>query len=201
MESGCYYVSVGASVFGWTRAVPLLVGLCCTVLTIATGQALYFMFALYLYIPQWIVFCFQYYFQYVRPDPICQLYQTWAFPSMEAMYVGAIVGALFTYAYFWPVSHGWISWLFFFLFAIVPPALLIYYEYNRWWEIAFSLGFGFLSSLAFVVVLKFFIKPKMPYLKLHFPFYLMGYTDEMISSKESLHILEALERVEGLDGR
>ena len=48
---------------------------------------------------------------------------------------------------------------------------------------------------------KFFIKPKMPYLKLHFPFYLMGYTDEMISSKESLHILEALERVEGLDGR
>jgi hypothetical protein len=200
MQGGCYYLSIGGSVFGWTQSIPLLVGLCCTVLTIATGEAVYFLFALYLYIPQWIVWCFQYYFQYVRPNPVCQLYHTWAFPSMEAMYVGAIVGALFTYAYFWRVDHGWITWLFFFLFATIPPIVLINYEYNRWWEVLFSLGFGALSSVLFVVVLWFFVKPKISYLKLHFPFYIMGYTDTMIkkTDKKSMEILAALERLEGL---
>lgn len=204
MSEGCYYVSLGASVFGWTQMIPIFFTVASFVLTAATNQAIYFLFAIYLFIPQYIVWCFQYYFQYERPDPICQLYHTWAFPSMESMYTGAIIGAFFTYAYYWPVYQSWVTWFFIYCFATVPPFILIYMEYNRWWEVLFSYAFGFLSSVAFMLVVKFFLKPKMYYLKLFFPFYLMNYSDDMIKKEknhESLLILRAIQRADLIDGR
>lgn len=196
---GCYYVSIYGTAFGLTQMVPIFVTVACTVLSMATSQAFYVIFAFYLYVPQYIVWIFQQYFQYIRPNPICQLYNTWAFPSMEAMYTGAVVGAFAAYAYLWVVEHSWISWLFVYLVTALAPFVLIYTEYNRWWEIAFSMGFGALSSIAFVLVVRYFMRPWMPYLKLHFPFYLFGYVDNMMRKdrrNQSTAILESLERVD-----
>ena len=160
--------------------VPTMITLFLSLLTSATGEPLYFIFGLYLYIPQYIVWVFQYYFQAERPDPVCQLYHTWAFPSTESMYIGAIIGFFVAFSYGWEKDQSWIVWLMIYLFGIIPPFILVYTQYNVWWEVLFSMVFGFLSSVMFAVVLRLFIRPKMAYLQAHFPFSTFGYHDELV---------------------
>jgi len=174
---GCYYLSYMGMAFGWTQMVPVILTLCLSLLTAATSEPVYFMFGLYLWIPQYVVWVFQYYFQSIRPDPVCQLYQTWAFPSTEAMYIGAIIGFFIAFSYGWEKAQSWSVWLMIYVFGVVPPFILVYVQYNRWWEVAFSMGFGFLSSVMFAVVLRVFIRPNMAYLQAHFPFSTFGYED------------------------
>lgn len=194
---GCYYASILGTTFGLTQLIPILFIPFCLFITMITHESIFVLFSFFLYIPQFIVWDFQYYFQSIRPVPICQLYHTFAFPSMEAMYTGAILGAFFTYAYYYTVYLSWFSWDIIYLCGCLVPFILIYTEYNRWWEVAFSMGFGFLSALAFVVIVKLFMKPRMRYLHLHFPLYIFGYSSELIKKNcHSQEILEALERVE-----
>lgn len=174
---GCYYVSYMGMAFGWTQMVPLILTLCLTILTAATSEPVYFLFGLYLWIPQYIVWVFQYYFQSIRPDPVCQLYQTWAFPSTEAMYIGAIVGFFIAFSYGWDKAQSWTVWLMIYIFTLVPPVILVYVGYSRWWEVAFSMALGFVSSVLFAVVLRYFIRPNMMYLQAHFPFSTFDYKD------------------------
>ena len=179
---GCYYISLGASAFGWTQLVPSLVTLGLSLLTAATNEPVYFLFALYLYVPQYMVWCFQYYFQMVRPDPVCQLYHTWAFPSMEAMYIGALVGFFVAFTVGWRVHQSWFVWTCIYLFGLVPPVILVYTGYNRWWEVAFSMAFGLLASVLFAVILRIYIRPNLPYLMNHFP--LSWYTHDTLCMRD-----------------
>lgn len=193
---GCYYISLGATAFGWTQLVPSIVTLGLSLLTAATNEPVYFMFALYLYVPQYIVWCFQAYFQVIRPDPVCQLYHTWAFPSMEAMYIGALVGFFVAFTWGWSKTQSWITWLFIYLIGLVPPVILVYTGYNRWWEVAFSMALGLVASVLFAAVLRLFIRPHMAYLMNHFPFCTLGYHDTLCGGTEEMdEVREALERV------
>lgn len=203
---GCYYVSYMGMAFGWTQMVPVVVTFFLSLLTAATGEIIYFIFGLYLYVPQYIVWVFQYYFQSVRPDPVCQLYHTWAFPSTEAMYIGAIIGFFVAYSYGWNKEQSWMVWLMIYLFGLAPPFILVYVQYNRWWEVAFSMGFGFLSSVLFALVLNYFIVPDMAYLETHFPFKTFGYRDHAMICDDNVDeqcneiekSLEKLNKVLGL---
>jgi len=195
---GCYYFSIAGQAFAWTQLVPILFTLCTMIVTMVTHESIFALYGFFLWIPQFIVWTTQYYFQSIRPIPICAQMHSWAFPSNEGFYTGAIIGAFFTYAYFVPSEQSWLSWLLVYIFATLVPFILIYAQYVRWWEILFSMGFGYLSGLAFIVFTFFFLKPKMRYLQYHFPCFLCGYTSEYI--KESCHkapILESLNRVEG----
>lgn len=198
---GCYYASVSGWAFGWTQSVPLIVTVCLALLSMATNEAVYFLFGLFLYVPQHIVWCFQQYFQMIRPDPVCQIYHTWAFPSIECMYIGAIVGFFVAYTIAWGINHPWLMWLMVYLLGIVPAATLWLSGYNRWWEIVFSWVFGFLSSIFFGMILRLFIRPMMPYLRLSFPLLTLGYVDHMCAGEDeerSQAILESLERLDRL---
>lgn len=189
---GCYYFSLLGQAFGWTQLVPGIVGLVLFVVTAATHEMVYVFFGLFLYAPQFMVWIFQWFFQMIRPDPICQLYHTWAFPSMESMYVGAIVGFFITYAICKEIDHSWITWLAIYIFTIFPLVILFYSGYNRWWELLFSLGFGLVSSILFALVYEYFIQPRMAYLRCHFPFSFFEYVD-CESQKDYEEILRSLQ--------
>lgn len=192
---GCYYMSLGAVAFGWTQMVPAIVTLGLFLMSAATQESFYFFYAWFLYIPQYIVWVFQYYFQSIRPDPVCQLYHTWAFPSTESMYLGSIVGVFVAYTYVKQVDQGWVNWLVIYMVGLFPPVILVYTQYNRWWEVTFSLAFGFLSSILFVAIVWLFIRPKIKYLHYHFPLSLLQYSEAMCDEKVDSRILQALERV------
>lgn len=174
---GCYYVGYGGWAFGWTQMIPVAVTLVCTILTTATHQPLYFLFSTFLYIPQASIWCFQAYFQMEMPDPVCQLYHTWSFPSVPAFYVGVAVAAFVTVSLLWQFDHSWIIWLFMHVFGMAPALILVWFGYNRWWEVALSLGYGVCWGVLFGIVMYYYVEPVMPFLQYHFPFRDFGYRD------------------------
>lgn len=90
------------------------------------------------------------------------------------------------------------AWLLLYIIATLVPLTLIYMEYNYWWEILFTSAIGYIFGAAFIIITKYFIKPKIRYLNFCFPFDLFEYRSEYI--KKGSHdpeILEALKRVEG----
>lgn len=171
---GCYYVGVGAVAFGWTQIIPTITTLCFFVASSFTNKPMLLFFSLYLYIPQITIYCFQHYFQVIMPDPVCQLYHSYAFPSMSAFYVGALFAGFVTATYLFNYSHGWNIWIVMELFLVIPPIILVYYSYNRWWEVVLSVGFGVANGVFFMVVYKWYIYPSLPYLSMQFPMYYMG---------------------------
>ncbi len=186
---GCYYISTFGTVFGWTQLLPLIVTLFC----------IYFLYGLYLYIPQLMLWFFQDYYKIDRPNPICQLYHTYAFPSLEAMYMGSLLGAFFTYAYYWKTEQSWMSWLCIHICGSAVPLILIYSGYNRWDEVLISMGVGFLFSMVFIISVRLFIRPNIQYLHLHFPFYQFGYHSDLIKKDAyNVEILKSLLKVEGV---
>jgi hypothetical protein len=164
--------------------VPTAVGLALTLMTMSTKQPLYFFFNLYLYIPQWFLWCFQYYFQVARPDPICQLYHTWAFPSVEAFYVASLVTLFVLIVYVWDIDHSWFTWVLFIVFGLAPPLVLIWTSYNRWWEVLFSVLFGVLSTAVFVALWCNYMVPNLPYWQNYSFLWLCAYEDNICMSKE-----------------
>lgn len=181
---GCYYVGYSGWAFGWTQMIPVLVTLVCSVLTTATHQPLYFLFSLFLYIPQTTLWCFQAYFQVVMPDPICQLYHSWAFPSIPAFYVGVAVTVFFAITWLWRFDHSWIVYLIMYWTGVIPGLFLIWYGYNRWWEVLLSLGYGVAFGLFFSLVMKHYVLPVMPYLQLYPPLDTFEYRDTLCMNSE-----------------
>ena len=195
---GCYYISIAGQAFSWVLLIPLLVTLFTMLVTMVTHESIFAIFGFYLWIPQLVIWSCQSYFQSIRPNPICQQYHTFAFPSNEAFYTFAIIGAFFTYAWYVPSGQSWVTWLLVYIFGSVVPLILIYIQYNRWWEILFSSAFGYACGAAFIVACRYFIKPKICYLNYHFPFELFEYHSEYIKEgSRDPEILEALKRVEG----
>jgi hypothetical protein len=181
---GCYYLSVWGQAFGLTQMVPTAVTCGLTLLTAATGEPVYFFFGLYLYIPQGFTWVFQYYFQWIRPNPVCQAYQTWAFPSTESMYVGAFIGAFVSFVWAYQIYHTWTIWFIIYLVGIVPPFILVYMQYNIWYEVVMSMALGLVAGILFSVVMRNFVRPKMPYLMLHFPLWICGYKDTILAKND-----------------
>jgi hypothetical protein len=202
--SGCYYLTWGGQAFGLTQLIPIGISLCLTVLSAATNQFIYFLYAWFLYFPMYIAFVMQYYFQWVRMDPICGLYASWAFPSTAVLYTYSIVGAFLAYFKFWNrVNHSWVVWLCIYLLALLPPFIVWYNNFNTLFEIAMTALFGFTFSFAFFVIARYFLRPNMGYLKCHFFF--LNYDDSIMWDKEysklDREIWESLKWLENLKNK
>jgi len=172
---GCYYLSMGAQAFGYTQLLPAIATLGFGLMTLVTNNDIWFVFGLWLYLPQYMVWSFQRYFSYVRSDPVCAMYQAYAFPSMASFYYGVILGIFLWYTILFKIQQTWFVWLLMYIFGITIPAVLMYTGYNVWWEILFSSLFGILSCYVYIIVLRWFFKPKSHYLQNYFPLYHLGY--------------------------
>lgn len=185
--SGCYYLTIGGQAFGLTQMVPLAISLCLTVLSVVTNQFIYFLYGWFLYFPMFIAFVMQYYFQWVRMDPICGLYASWAFPSTSVLYAYSIIGAFLAYFIYWNrVSHSWAVWLFIYCLAIVIPFVNWYNEYNTLFELTMTALFGFVFSFVFIIIARYFIRPNMAYLK--YNFFFLNYNDTVLYDKTTSNL-------------
>jgi hypothetical protein len=192
----CSYITIGAEAFGATQLVPAAVTLCLFAISCVSNKPLWFFLGLYLYPAQWFIWVFQHYFQQIRPDPICQVYQTFAFPSLESFYIGGLLGIFIIYTVHHKIPQPWVVWLVMYVVGIVVPIILVYTLFNTWWEVLFSMGIGFLASALFVYVWEWFLFPHLDYLKNGFPLWNLGYTD----STEFNFVYEALYKLDGKGG-
>ena len=198
MNQGCFYISLNAKAFGITMLIPFIVSPILFALDAWTRDSFFFWLGLYMWLPIYIVWAFQRYFMYIRPDPICQAYQTLAFPTFESMYIGFFVALFLVWAWVYKPIHSWVVWLLIYLLGIVFPFVLIYSSYNVWWEVFFSMCFGTLSALFFVYIYDWFIVPVSPYLMNHFPLWQLGYKaksqEEILKFQEIEGALEDVEK-------
>ena len=191
----CAYFAVGGFTVTAAESFAFVITLFLGVISALTGERIYFVFGIYLYAPQWLCWCVQFYFQQYRPNP-CAAYMSYAMPELNSMYVGAILGAFIGYIWFWKhVVYSWTSWLMLYILALVPAFLFMYMSWATWWQVTLSLAIGLLSGLFFALITKFFIKPNMKYLQLHFPLSLFGYRDTIITRHHNEEIQKSLERV------
>jgi len=175
---GCYYLSIGAQAFGYTQLIPLIATLGFGMMTLVSKNDIWFVFGLWLYLPQYMVWSFQRYFSYVRSDPVCSLYQAYAFPSMESFYYGVIIGIFLWYTIYFQIEQTWFVWLLLYLFVIAIPLILVYTAYNVWWEILFTALFGMVTCYVYILIIRNFFMPKAHYLQNHFPLYHLGFLNE-----------------------
>lgn len=171
--------------FGWTQVFPGTVTLFLSVAGFVTEQFLWPFLGLYLHGAQLVLWIFQVYFNSVRPNPVCQLYHAYAFPSVPAFYVAAVIAGFVTYAYMWDVYLSWIPWLVFYLLAAFP-AIMVWFQYNRWWEVLFSMGLGAAMTVVFIIVTRLYICPTLPYLLNDIPCSWLGYKDLYLMDKKQL---------------
>lgn len=181
--SGCYYATWAGAAFGWTQVFPSIVTLMLSAVGLLTSQIMFLFFGLYLHAMQYELWVFQSYFQSQRPNPVCQLYHAYAFPSIEAYYAGAVVTAFIMYGYMWDIPHGVIAWLFFYVIAAFP-LIMVWFGYNVWWEVLLSLGMGVVFTALFVIVLKLYISPAMPYILNEIPATWLGYKDTYLMDED-----------------
>ncbi len=194
---GCYYLSLSGWAFGYTQLIPMFFMVVMAVVKMLTYNCIWFIYGLWLYLPQFILWVFQRYFQYVRPDPICSLYQSFAFPSIEAFYIGIIVGLFVVWTIVYEVDQSWFVWVCVYTFGLVFPGILIFTTYNVWWETMFSALFGFFISWMFVIVVKQFMQPYINYLLHAFPLWHFGYHSEWMDIDEFKRIDEGLRKLDG----
>lgn len=188
--SGCYYISIAAKAFGWTQVLPIFMTFLLFAFTLVSYNYLWLFIGLYLYPLQYFIFEFQSWFSYVHVDPVCQQYHSYAFPSVESFYWGGLVGIFLVYTIYNKKYHSWIVWFLIYIVTLVLPLLLLYTLYNTWWQVLFSMSFGFCAGLIFVYVLEWFIKPKLHYLSNSFPMWHLGYVG--LDPAQNLKVYEAL---------
>lgn len=184
MEVGCHYGTILGQAFGWTHLIPSLITLSFTLLTWVTGQLLYSLFGWYLHAIQLILWVIQINLSIDRPDPLCQEYHTFAFPSTEAFYIGAIVAFIVGYSIAWRQKQSILTWISLFVLFVAPPTLLVFLSYNLWYEVLISIVIGCFASSLFIILLWVYISDDTPYLLTIVPFSWLHYKDTLICSLE-----------------
>ena len=183
--AGCYYGSFVGIAFGWTQVIPTTVTTILSVMGFATQQVIFPLYGLYLHGTSLVLWIFQTYLQQVRANPVCQLYQTLAFPSTVSYYIASVITFIVLYAYLWDVYISWFKWLLLYALAVMP-IILVWVGYNSVVEILISMLIGVIFTSMFVIVLKLYISPLLPFLLNAFPFTYLGYVDSYLMNGKQI---------------
>lgn len=211
---GCWYVSVYGYTWAWTHILPTLMTLSLTVASLRLhgyewfGGGYLFLFffffftdspnfspppfhhrfptiyGVYLHFWQLILWAFQVNWQIMRPHPSCAHIHTYAFPSQEAFYVAALSTLIILYSYLWRIPMAILTWLFIYTLIMGVPAVLVFFQYNRPWEILISMILGIVATVPFVLVIRLYIRPYIPYILNQFPWYHFEYVDTFCCTKQ-----------------
>lgn len=180
LAQGCYYASMWGQAFAWTQLLPSIISLGLTVLTLITFELLFVFLGYYLHGIQLLLWFVQLNLQIDRPNPLCQEYHSYAFPSVEGYYIGAIVAFVLGYSYVWKVRQSWYAWFVLLGLTVVPPTVLVFLAYNEWYEVVISMAIGVLASIIFIIILWVYIYDAIPYIENLFPFHWLKYKDNYI---------------------
>lgn len=196
----CLYFSISGALLGWTHLFPHLAFLGLWLLSInkdGSKQWYFFTFAWYLTLWQIVIWALQSCFAIVRPHAQCAQLHTYAFPSQESFFFGAIVTAFFAYCFFKGIEPGWFTYLTGFFFLIVPQTALVYYAYNRWHETVISLVLGFVASVFFVSIVEIYIRRLMPHILNQAPWTWFHLSDSylLVTQKECAQVYSTRRQV------
>lgn len=165
--------------FIYTQAFPLFIAAGLAGVTALTGWQFFAWLGLYLYVSQFFVWPFQAAFNRGRNPMLCPIGQSqYAFPSVEMFYAASILTLVLFYVIFYRGRPGVLSWLSLTLLLLGGPFVLLFFEFNVWWEVLFSALLGVVFTGFFMVMVWLFLGPAIPYLEVIPPFSTFSYNDD-----------------------
>lgn len=167
------------TIFIYTQTAPLLFAAAFTGVTAITGWVFFSFLGIYLLIAQYFLWPFQQAFNRGRNPLLCPVGQSqYAFPSIEMFYVSCILTMVVFYVIVYRGRPGVVSWLSLALLLIAAPFVLVFFEFNVWWEVLFSALFGIVFTGAFMAHMYLFFGPSIPYLETIPPLATFSYNDD-----------------------
>lgn len=182
---GCFYVSALGHTWAWTHILPTLITLSLTVVSLRLHGYEWFptIYGMYLHYCQLLLWALQLLWKSMRPHPYCAEIHTYSFPSQEAFFVASLATYLIVYSYVWRIPMAIFTWLFIICIVVFPPIVLVFFQYNRPMEIVWSMVLGIGSTVPFVLIIRYYIKPWLPYLLNQPPWCWLSYIDTYICNK------------------
>ena len=173
----CYYTTIVGQAYGVSKLFPSLLSWFLWIYGRISSELGFTLYGLFLWFWQVALWVFQIFFESTRADPICQFYQTYSFPSIPIFYGASLVTALIMYSIQWDTVMTTLTWILLYFVAFAPPVIVYYTAFNQWWEILISFVLGVVATILFVIMMRVYIKPMIPYLLTVFPCTTLGYID------------------------
>jgi len=123
-----------------------------------------FWYSFYLTFCQLVIYELQYSFRAMRSDPFCHNVISAAFPSSTTFFVTVLISFIVMFTFLTNMVFAWQYWVYLLCFFFVPPAYLVWLEYNTWWEILVSAALAIVANVAYFIALSYCVRPQMPYI-------------------------------------
>lgn len=167
------------TLFIYTQTFPLLIAAAFTGVTALTGWIYFTFLGLFIFIGPYFLWPFQQAFNRNRNPLLCPVGQSqYAFPSVEMFCASALLTMVLFYVIAYRGRPGVMSWLFLALLILVVPFVLLFFEFNVWWEVLFSAAVGIVMTSIFMAHMYLFFGPAIPYLETVPPLSTMSYHDD-----------------------
>jgi hypothetical protein len=205
--SSCVYETYVGTVFGMVQLLPWVVPTFITVASFtkdrrrrAGFEFTPFWFSFYLSFWQMVLYILQISFHHLRADPFCSRIYSEAFPSITVFYTTCGVTFIVLFTFLWQHALNWKYCLYLLLFAIGPPAYLIWVNYNTPAEVAITVALAIVATAIYLGIVYFYMADRLPYVLNTVPCTWFGVTDNYLMSDEQEEKSEELRRVyEALD--
>lgn len=165
--------------FIYTQAFPLFIAAAFTGVTALTGWVFFAFLGIYMLVAQYFLWPFQAAFNRGRNPLLCPIGQSqYAFPSVEMFYAASLLTLILFYVIGYRGRPGVLSWLSLCVLLLAAPFVLLFFEFNEWWEVLFSALMGIIFTTIFMVHMWLFWGPAIPYLETIPPFSTFSYNDD-----------------------
>lgn len=131
-----------------------------------------------------LVWILQSSFQVMRGNPYCPDQLSYAYPSMPAFCIASLFAYIVAFTYFWNEVLSELNWVIIIALLFGIPAIFVWFTFNTWSEVFVSMLVGFISSTAFVVIIRFFVMQHFPMLMAQRPWCWLEPVDTMSEMHE-----------------
>jgi hypothetical protein len=99
-------------------------------------------------------------YQVVRANPYDPTIVAWAYPCEVAFWCFSLITYVVSYVVLWGVRLPPLYWALMMVFGFVPPAILVWFMQNTWYEVLVSALIGCCLTLPLVLWMRYLLHPK-----------------------------------------
>lgn len=175
----CTYGSLESAALYFVDVIGFSVGIAFYVAGILQSDLFPTIYGLFLKSAWFIMWVFRIYLDIQLEDPRCPGVFYYAFPNPPSFYVASLATLLVMYRLWYPLKHpwGWGSGLLLGGLVLAAPFTLLWFQRVLWYHVLITFLLGIVSTAVFMVVVRFYVTPVMPYLVMQAPATWLGMTE------------------------
>lgn len=197
----CVYNSMTGTAFGLVQTLPWALPTAVTLFSWSRSwngkhwgfEFIPFWYSFYLTLCQIIIYILQFAVRDLRADPFCSSITSASFPSSTTFMVVAVISFFVMSTYVQNAVFNWRYWIWALVFFILPPSVLIWVQYNVWWEVLVSAVLAVAANVGFLIWLHVCVKPQLPYILNTAPCTWFSVQDSILMNEEQKILTDQLQ--------